>query len=333
MKVLVAGAGGYIGIPTCETLLNCRHEVIALDRYFFGVMPDDRCQIVKHDIRWFDPAILTGVDAVIDLAGLSNDATGDIDPELTRDINVNGGIRLATLAKEAGVKRYVYSSSASVYGYNKDICTEETSVRPLTVYAESKVRVEDALQKLASKEFSVTVLRNGTVYALADRMRYDLAVNAMAARAKVDGVILVNGSGQQRRPFVSVGFVARKLIEETTLFIGSMNVWKEAPEFEILNHAHANYTIEEIAKRISSVVGAKIIRVPVQDDRRDYAMKLAFDYRNTEHEFFEFDYQVGRIASKVQDDPSSFYDPRTITLKWYKHLMDVEKLMIGGRMF
>src|SRR6266550_9210175 len=121
-KVLVSGAGGYIGVPLCAKLIERGHSVIALDRYFFGkdrmndVAGNSHLELIADDIRDFDPSLLNGVDAVIDLAGLSNDASAEIKPELTQAINMQGATRLARLAKEAGVRRYVYSSSASVYG-------------------------------------------------------------------------------------------------------------------------------------------------------------------------------------------------------------------------
>jgi nucleoside-diphosphate-sugar epimerase len=178
-KVLVAGAGGYIGVPLCKKLLERGHSLVALDRFFFGkdrverIALSERAAVISEDIRDFDPEILNGVEIVVDLAGLSNDASAEIDPELTRSINCGGGIRLARLAKEAGVRRYVYSSSASVYGHGvRERLTENDECRPQSLYAESKLRVEEALGNLAGPEFETVIFRNSTVFGLAPRIRF-----------------------------------------------------------------------------------------------------------------------------------------------------------------
>src|SRR6516165_11693180 len=165
-KVLVAGAGGYIGVPLCKKLLERGHSLIALDRFFFGkdriekLGCSERAAVLVEDTRDFDPEVLNGIEIVIDLAGLSNDASAEIDPDLTRSINCDGGIRLARLAKEAGVRRYVYSSSASVYGHGvRERLTENDECRPQSLYAESKLRVEEALRNLAGPEFETVIFR------------------------------------------------------------------------------------------------------------------------------------------------------------------------------
>src|SRR5262245_44141721 len=132
-RVLVTGAGGYVGIPLCQQLLASGHSVIALDRYFFGkdrfgeTAMHPNFSLLVDDIRTVSPKALAGLNAVIDLAGLSNDASADIDPSLTTAINHEGGVRLASLAKDAGVCRYVYSSSASVYGRGQEIALNESA--------------------------------------------------------------------------------------------------------------------------------------------------------------------------------------------------------------
>src|SRR5690242_13507485 len=218
LNVLVFGAGGYIGIPLCAKLLERGHSVIALDRYFFGkermndVADKSRLQVIAEDIRDFDGALLKEVDAVIDHAGLSNDASAEIKPEMTESINKHGASRLARLAKEAGVRRYVYSSSASVYGHGmRERLTENDECQPLTAYAESKLHVEKALLDLLGSNFEVVIFRNATVFGLAPRMRFDLAINIMTLRAWKERVIYVMGGGSQWRPFVHVNDVVRVL--------------------------------------------------------------------------------------------------------------------------
>jgi len=154
-NILVTGAGGYIGIPLCQMLAQKGFSVVALDRGFFGrdrfmqAASHPNIKLLVDDIRTVEPKQFEGMDAVIDLAGLSNDASAEIDPELTVSINHQGGVRLARAAKRAGVRRYVYSSSASVYGHGQEIALNEHAVcRPQTLYAESKLHVEDELRKL-----------------------------------------------------------------------------------------------------------------------------------------------------------------------------------------
>src|SRR5437762_10801323 len=218
-KVLVAGAGGYIGVPLCKKLIDRGHSLIALDRFFFGkdrvdsIARSERAAVIVEDIRDFDPEILSGVEIVVDLAGLSNDASAEIDPELTRSINCGGGMRLARLAKEAGVRRYVYSSSASVYGHGlRERLTENDECRPQSLYAESKLRVEEELGNLAGSGFETVIFRNSTVFGLSPRMRFDLAINIMTLRAWKERVIYVMGGGEQWRPFVHVNDVVRALV-------------------------------------------------------------------------------------------------------------------------
>jgi nucleoside-diphosphate-sugar epimerase len=171
-KVMVAGAGGYIGVPLCKKLLERGHSLIALDRFFFGkdrvdgIALSEKAAVIVEDTRDFDRQILHGVEIVVDLAGLSNDASAEIDPELTRSINCGGGMRLARMAKEAGVRRYVYSSSASVYGHGvRERLTENDECRPQSLYAESKLRVEEAVGELAGPAFETVIFRNATALA------------------------------------------------------------------------------------------------------------------------------------------------------------------------
>src|SRR5215813_10390911 len=249
-KVLVAGAGGYLGIPLCKKLIERDHSLIALDRFFFGrnrldeIARCERAAVIVEDIRDFDPEILIGVDVVVDLAGLSNDASAEIDPELTRLINCGGGIRLARLAKEAGVRRYVYSSSASVYGHGvHERLTENDECRPQTLYAESKLRVEEALVKLAGPEFETVILRNATIFGLAPRMRFDLAVNIMTLRAWKERVIYVMGGGKQWRPFIHVEDIVEVLVRglEADADIVSGEIFNVGDE-------SMNYQIQQLAE-------------------------------------------------------------------------------------
>ena len=328
-KVLVSGAGGYIGIPLCMKLIERGHSVIAFDRFFFGkdrvdgLAEHSLATVVVDDIRHFDRKILSGVDAVIDLAALSNDASSEISPDLTRAINFQGGERLAKLAKEAGVRRYVYSSSASVYGHgSREKLTEEDECQPQTLYAESKLHVEKLLRDLSDTNFEPVIFRNATVFGLAPRMRFDLAVNVMTLRAWKERVIYVMGGGNQWRPFVHVNDVVRALIhgieEESERVAGQIfNVGGD----------DMNYQIRQLAQFVRDVVpNTEVHMIPDDPDKRTYNVSFA---KIRQHLGFEPVIRVHEgiveIKQALERGSVSADDPTCFTLQWYKSLLDWDK--------
>jgi nucleoside-diphosphate-sugar epimerase len=328
-KVLVAGAGGYIGVPLCQKLLEKGHSVVALDRYFFGrvrveSLAENPCAtIVTEDIRNVDPKTLAGIDVVVDLAGLSNDASAEIDPDLTRSINCEGGMHLARTAKEAGVRRYVYSSSASVYGSGvHGRLTETDECRPQTLYAESKLRVEDLLGKLADRTFEPVIFRNATVFGLAQRMRFDLAVNIMTLRAWKDRVIYIMGGGEQWRPLLHVTDVVRALVhgveEEASLVAGeTFNVGGD----------DMNYQVQNLAQCVLDVIpNVTVHRIPDDPDKRTYHLsfakikqRLGFEPAIRVHE------GIVEIKQALDRGVISGDDPTFYTLQWYRSLLEWER--------
>ncbi|TMJ11202.1 MAG: SDR family oxidoreductase, partial [Bacillati bacterium ANGP1] len=180
-SLLVTGAGGYIGSVLTRMLLEHGDSVTAVDRFFFGrqtLPPDDgRLRVIEGDIRTLQQAELRGIDAVIDLAALSNDPAGELESEKTWAINHAGRVRIATLAKQAGVPRYILPSSCSVYGFQEGLLDERSPVNPLTTYAKANRQAEGDTLALADAGFCVVVLRQATVYGLSPRMRFDLAIN------------------------------------------------------------------------------------------------------------------------------------------------------------
>ena len=338
-KVLVAGAGGYIGVPLCKKLLERGHSLIALDRFFFGkdrvdrIALSERAAVIAEDIRDFDPEILNGVEIVVDLAGLSNDASAEIDPELTRSINCGGGIRLARLAKEAGVKRYVYSSSASVYGHGvRERLTENDECRPQSLYAESKLRVEEALGNLAGPEFETVIFRNSTVFGLAPRMRFDLAVNIMTLRAWKERVIYVIGSGEQWRPFVHINDVVQAL-----LLGAEEEAERVAGEVFNVGSDEMNYQIRHLAQFVLDVIPhVTVHRIPDDPDKRTYNLsfakirqRLGFEPSIRVHE------GIVEIKQALERGDIAGEDPTCYTLQWYRSLLEWERrineLTLRGR--
>ncbi len=218
MKVFVTGGAGYIGRVLVPMLVERGYDVTVIDRKFLNyddVETDYKnmgCSFITGDIRYFDPNLLKGHDAVIDLAALSNDPSGDLDPMKTWDINYIGRVRVARLAKKLGVSKYVVSSSCSVYGFIDSIADENTPPNPLTTYAQANVAVEQDNIHIADKNFTSTALRLATAFGYSKRMRLDIAINAMTTNAYKDGKVRLMRDGTQYRPFVHIRDISAALI-------------------------------------------------------------------------------------------------------------------------
>jgi len=325
MKVLVTGGAGYIGSILCRMLIEKGFDVICLDRFFFGFDSieeiRDRIKIVKDDIRWFNPNILKGIDAVIDMASLSNDPSGELDPQKTLEINYEGRVRVARLSKKYGVKKYVLASSCSVYGFQEGILTEESALNPLTTYAKANVLAEKEILPLADKLFTTTALRQATVYGFSYRMRFDLAINGMVLGFYKNGKIPIMRDGKQWRPFVHVK-------DTSNAFIKVLEAEPELVNGQIFNVGsdEQNFQIFELAKLI-----AESINMPFNyewygsPDNRSY--KVSFK-KIKETLNFKPQYTPREGAREVfetlKDGRLNPDDPRTITVKWYKHLLEMQ---------
>ena len=328
MKVLVTGGAGYIGSILIRMLLERGYSVVCLDRLFFGIDPLkdilDRIKLVKDDIRWFDPSILNGIDAVIDLASLSNDPSGELAPEKTLEINYRGRVRVASLSKKHGVKRYILASTCSVYGFQDGIVSEESPLNPLTTYAKANVLAEKDILPLADKSFSVTVLRQATVYGYSPRMRFDLAINGMVLSLFKNGKILIMRDGKQWRPFVHIRDTANA-------FITVLESDQDVVNGQIFNVGSndQNFQIFELAKLVAESVGMPFIYEWYgSPDKRSYRVNfdkirkvLGFRPRYTPREGAR---EVFEALKNGKIDPN---DPRTITVKWYKHLLEMQKFI------
>ena len=337
-RILVTGAGGYIGVPLCERLLHKGYDVLALDRFFFGIDKIDKLrgqrgfEILIEDIRCVDPTIFRDVDAVVDLAGLSNDATAEIDPALTTDINYTGAVHLARAAKKYGVRRYVYSSSASVYGAGHKVGLAETDkLSPQTKYAQAKIDVERSILPLADRDFQVVILRNATVYGVAPRMRFDLVINIMTMRAWKDRVIYIMGGGQQWRPLVYVQDVV-------DAFLLALESPAEKVNGEIFNVGSddQNCQIQQLVEFVMDIVpNVAIHRIPDDPDKRSYNVSFS---KIREVLGFKPSASIGIGIQEIQRalergivNPN---DPTCFTLQWYKSIMEwstrIDKLTYKG---
>ena len=210
MRVLVTGHHGYIGSVAAPMLQEAGHDVTGLDTFFYeGCDLGDDASVfptLRMDIRDITTDVLEGYEGIVHLAALSNDPLGELDEELTREINFRGTVELARKAKEAGVRRFVFASSCSMYGAaaGDELITEEAPLRPLTAYAESKVRAEEALSELADGDFAPIFMRNATAYGASPRVRLDVVLNNLAAWAFTTGKILIMSDGTPWRPLVHV---------------------------------------------------------------------------------------------------------------------------------
>lgn len=254
MKVLLTGHMGYIGTVLAPALLARDHEVVGLDSdlyrecTFDGEIVD--IPTILKDVRDIHADDLVGFDAVIHLAGLSNDPLGDYRPELTEQINYQGSLRVAEAAKQAGVSRFLFASSCSNYGASgDDFLTEGAQFNPVTPYGESKVKVEQAVAPMADDNFSPTFLRASTAYGLSPRLRFDLVVNNLTAWAVTTGEVHLKSDGSPWRPIVHVQDIAQA-------YIAAMEADRELVHNEAFNVGSTteNYQIREIAKIVHDVV-------------------------------------------------------------------------------
>ena len=254
MKVLVTGHRGYIGSVLVPLLLARDHEVHGLDTDLFRACTfDGELAVIPEvigDVRDATIDAVKGFDAIIHLAGLSNDPLGDYNPSLTEDINHQGSARLARLAKEAGVKRFLFASSCSNYGGGgQDFLDENARFNPVTPYGVSKVEVERAVGPMADDDFSPTFLRASTAYGMSPRIRFDLVVNNLTAWAFTTGEVHLKSDGSPWRPLVHVEDIARA-------YVAILEADRELVHNRAFNvgTTSENYQIREVAEIVHEVV-------------------------------------------------------------------------------
>ncbi len=275
MRVLVTGHNGYIGQVLCPMLQAAGHEVVGLDTYFYEgcqFQAAPQVESIRRDIREVTPEDLKGIDAVAFLAALSNDALGDLDAGLTEDINDSGTVRFARMAKEAGVQRFIFSSSCSLYGAGADmILTEDSAMNPVTPYGKAKIDVELALTKLADDGFSPSYMRNATAYGLSPSLRIDLVVNNLAGYAVTTGEVLLKSDGTAWRPLVHVEDISRA-------FVAVLEAPRDAIHDQAFNvgRDEENFQIRQVAEMVHEAVPGSRVEFAkgAEADTRNYRVSF-----------------------------------------------------------
>ncbi|HEY2767606.1 MAG TPA: SDR family oxidoreductase [Solirubrobacteraceae bacterium] len=278
MRVLVTGHHGYIGSVLVPMLADAGHGVVGLDSFLFegcdfGAGSDPPAQTIRKDIRDVGAEDLDGFDAVIHLAALSNDPIGDLNPECTYAVNHRASVSLAQAAKRAGVERFLFSSSCSLYGAAEEDWLDETAAfNPVTPYGESKVLSEHDIGALADDSFSPTFLRNATAHGLSPRHRGDLVVNNLTAFAFATGEVLMQSDGTPWRPLVHIEDISRA-------FVCMLQAPRELVHNEAFNVGgdEENYQIRDVAKIVEQVVpGSRVaLAENAGPDKRSYRVSFA----------------------------------------------------------
>ncbi|MCV0400958.1 MAG: SDR family oxidoreductase [Nitrosopumilus sp.] len=327
MNILVTGGAGYVGSVLLPELVKDEHSIKCLDRFFFGdeflsqKQFDGKIELIKDDIRWFKPNILKDIDFVMDLAALSNDPVGALDPEKTYQINHLGRARVAKLCKDMGVKQYILASSASVYGQQKHTVDEKSVVNPITDYSKANRKAEEDVLKLNDENFCVTVLRFSSVYGSSPRMRFDISVNSMVLEMFRNHKIVVRGKNNSR-PFIhikdAVNAYQKVIVAPKEIISGQIfNVGSD----------EQNFKMGDIAENIIKATGQKC----------DLELGDTNDHRSYITSFKKIKDELGfRPSFSINDGANEIYNElcsgkldssnKTITLEWYKHIMSDQTL-------
>ena len=337
--ILVTGGAGYIGCVAVRQLLDKGEAVRVFDKLYFGeeglAEVRDKIELIQGDIRTFDPAVLDGCDAVLHLAGLSNDPTAEFNPKANEEINTAGTEVVAQACKAKGIRRFINASTCSIYDlgfYAPDFLRDEDSeVKPRAAYAVSNYEAERSLLELADDRFCPVILRQGTVYGWSPRMRYDLVVNTFVRDALAKGMLTVHCGGEMWRPLVDVTDLAR-------VYIACVEAPDDRVHGKTFNVVGKNYRILELAHWVREALkGAKKVEIEV-----DYTTYKTRSYRVSGERIQSVlgvkplvgvkeavEHMIRQIDEHHQMD---LYNPRYYNIEWMTLLSDMEQTLkrIGG---
>ena len=332
-RVLITGHEGYIGSVMAPTFLAAGYDVVGLDTGYFRectlLPPSGAIPTIDKDIRDLTAADLHGFDAVVHLAALSNDPIGNLNEGWTAEINDRASFRLAELARAAGVRRFIFSSSCIMYGMSDGgVVNEDSPLDPQTEYARSKVRSERAITELASDDFSPTFLRNGTVYGLSPRMRFDTVFNNLMGSVVTTGRLVIHSDGKPWRPVVHVSDVARAFL--TVLAAPLVDIHNQAINTGADQLNHQVITLAEIATRTVPGATLEVLSRPDADQRtyRTDFSKFARIFPSFEFQWTPVDgaEELLRGFRSVGLTEELYTDARFTRLKWLRHLLDTGRL-------
>ncbi|GAA2743211.1 SDR family oxidoreductase [Terrabacter aerolatus] len=328
MRILVTGDRGYIGTVLAPFLRRAGHEVVGLDAGWydgcdFGSMPDVGTSLTA-DVRDVTPGMLEGFDAVIHLAAISNDPIGHLDPGVTFGINTEGTLHVARAAKAAGVGRFVFASSCSLYGSGGSVAlAEDAAFQPVTPYGESKVRAEQGLSALADDDFSPTYMRNATAYGSSPRLRADIVVNNLTGTAFCRGEVRLQSDGSPWRPLVHIEDISRAVL-------AALQAPREKVHDEAFNVGVDRDVVQvrDIANQVSAIMGCGVTFAEgAGADVRDYRV----DFSKI-HDVLDFDPQwsidkgIRELATDMSQRGLSVEDfegPRFVRLERVRQLMEL----------
>ena len=338
--LFIAGAGGYLGPKMIEFFLAKGHRIIALDRFFFGNTLDDLIKnknitVIKEDIRSINKSYFKDVDTIINLASISNDPASELNPEITRAINYEGALRLAKIAKEMKVKKYIFASSCSVFGKGRGTVSEVSPTSPISEYAKSKINAEKDLISLADNTYSVTILRMATLYGLSKkRMRFDLIVNLMTLHAWKNKKIFIMGGGKQWRPLVHID----DCVDAFDIIHNEKIIEKINREIFNIGSNDQNYQVFQVANFFKKHFPDIEIEVAPDDpDKRSY--RVSFDKAKKILGFKpkkSIDDGIKEIRDSLEKGEITD-DIRTNTSWYYRYLIDADNMLsalkLHGKLF
>ena len=322
--ILISGGGGYLGTQLSQFLLK-KHKVIIFDKFYFPwilknkkrIKNNNNLSFIKKNISSAKLSDFKGVDIVCDLNGISNDPSSELNPKHTWKLNFNDRVNFAKLSKKAKIKRYIFNSTCSVYGFSNKKVFESGAKRPISTYAKANLKAESFIYKMRDKNFKVNSLRNSTLYGFSNSMRLDLVINIFVLNILKKKEITIDGDGNQYRPFISVNDVCKiydLLIERDKL-----------PSF-ISNIVSFNSKIKDIAFKICKILKSNkknIIFKKSFSDKRNYNVgsKNFRKFFGRKFKFSKFEFEIKNLSKNLKKYKINF-NKNTIRMKFYKDILN-----------